>query len=217
MKAKNIYKLSTMKQVWVSAVGIILSVNVMASSHITDRLEACKAYCSNYTAVIEWQSANDTNGAFYTIERTHDGVNFSPVANVEVEKGSGLHQYSIVDKAPFNGISYYRISFTDGNCKQTYLNTVVYSSCENDEQLDASDSGATMYIQINANTVDTCSIILKDVNGKVISHQNKKVSLGLNIIKVTPKVSNGVYVLTVRYHKLKLNKVFILNPAVCKL
>jgi hypothetical protein len=195
---------------------LLVASNLTAAPVKTDKTESYTAYCNNYQAVIEWNILNDNSTSYYTVERTQDGVNFEFVNNVQAISGTSIHQYSIIDNSPLKGVSYYRISNTDENGKETYLNTIVYSSCENDESLDASDSASSLFIRVNAQTADSCYVIIKDVKGNVILSQSHKVSIGLNNLKITPKVEKGVYILSVTYSKLKLNKIFILNPGTMK-
>ena len=70
---------------------------------------------------LEWISVSEINNAFYTIERSTDGLNFKSIANIDGAGNSdGTLSYSHVDLNPTSGISYYRLKQTDFNGEFTY-------------------------------------------------------------------------------------------------
>lgn len=65
---------------------------------------------------ILWESELDVNNSFYTIERSLDAQNWEEINTVASAITSSQQQsYSFIDKFPFEGISYYRIKYTDFN------------------------------------------------------------------------------------------------------
>lgn len=157
------------------------------------------AECQNYYALIKWTVASQANNAYFTIERTTDGINFETIAIV---KGAGntstLHSYSVIDYSPLAGISYYRISQTDYDGTEAHLNTVVYEPCEGTENIQAYTLNSnTIDIQINTMLNDVFTISVKNVLGQTVSTQIKNVAVGLNECKLTLPVARGVYVIQV--------------------
>jgi len=65
-----------------------------------------------------WKTASEKNNDYFTVERSADGKNFTPVGKV---KGSGNSSkpvaYSFIDQEPLTGLSYYRLRQTDFNGK----------------------------------------------------------------------------------------------------
>jgi hypothetical protein len=63
---------------------------------------------------VTWTTATETNNAYFTVERSSDGVDFIPIARVE---GAGTTQqtnhYVWLDREPLDGLSYYRLVQTD--------------------------------------------------------------------------------------------------------
>jgi hypothetical protein len=195
---------------------LLLAVtNLTAAPVSTDRFGSYRAECTNNEAIIKW-NVTDDNADHYTIERTQDGVHYELIGDVQAIQGLSTHQYSVIDNTPLTGISYYRISQFSDEGKQTYLNTVVYTPCENNEDIEGFNTSTDVFIQINAKSDDTCSITITSVDGKTILSQNRKVSMGLNNYKIEPKVEKGVYVLYVTYHNLKFNKVLVLESSMAK-
>ncbi len=70
---------------------------------------------------LDWVTASEVNNAFYTIERSTDGVNFETVANLDgAGNSSDLLYYSFVDVSPIIGTSFYRLKQTDFNGEFDY-------------------------------------------------------------------------------------------------
>lgn len=68
----------------------------------------------NNNLELKWITMSETNNNYFTIERTKDGIHFEEIGRV---KGAGTfdgtRNYSCLDRLPYNGISYYRLSQTD--------------------------------------------------------------------------------------------------------
>lgn len=70
----------------------------------------------NETVKLEWQTASETNNAFYSIERSIDGIKFESIANIQGAGNSDIqNSYSYIDLNPLEGVSYYRLKQTDFN------------------------------------------------------------------------------------------------------
>ncbi|MFK7924894.1 MAG: T9SS type A sorting domain-containing protein [Bacteroidia bacterium] len=63
---------------------------------------------------VNWSTANEANNNFFTVERSYDGMVFSPLERI-YSQGSGdtLRQYLWYDEQPINGPAYYRLKQTD--------------------------------------------------------------------------------------------------------
>jgi hypothetical protein len=63
---------------------------------------------------LAWTTASETNNAFFTVERSSDGVVWENVAHLP-GAGTSLQplQYRISDEQPLPGLSYYRLRQTD--------------------------------------------------------------------------------------------------------
>ena len=58
---------------------------------------------------VEWTVNNDVNVAYYEVERSANGTDFSTIGTVQSAKATGNMQYSLKDMLPLNGYNYYRI------------------------------------------------------------------------------------------------------------
>lgn len=79
--------------------------------------------------VIEWATASELNNDFFTIERSRNGKHFEIVATVA---GNGTdkqaNDYQFIDRDPYLGLSYYRLSQTDfdGTTEQFPMVSVLF-------------------------------------------------------------------------------------------
>jgi hypothetical protein len=70
---------------------------------------------------IYWQTGNEIDSDYFTVERSGDGQNWEEIAQVEGAGNSfSSRSYYTYDKEPLTGVSYYRIKQTDFNKQYTY-------------------------------------------------------------------------------------------------
>ncbi|MFA7273941.1 MAG: T9SS type A sorting domain-containing protein [Crocinitomicaceae bacterium] len=68
----------------------------------------------NETVQLSWQTAAEINSAYFTLERSINGVSWEEIGKVNAAGNSTEEiNYSFQDKRPFDGVSYYRLSQTD--------------------------------------------------------------------------------------------------------
>lgn len=64
--------------------------------------------------LLRWNTATELDNDFFTVERSRNGIDFTPITNI---KGAGTttlpQNYSFIDENPYNGINYYRLKQTD--------------------------------------------------------------------------------------------------------
>ncbi|SDK43460.1 Por secretion system C-terminal sorting domain-containing protein [Catalinimonas alkaloidigena] len=77
-------------------------------------LTSFTASAENEAVVLRWVTASETNNAFFTVERSADGVHFEALGRLD---GAGTsqftHSYHFTDPSPLGGLSYYRLRQTD--------------------------------------------------------------------------------------------------------
>ena len=76
------------------------------------------------TSLLQWHTCSETNCKGFSIERSTDNKTFTPIG-FAASKGGGnkcSNDYSFIDKAPANGINYYRLKIQDNDGKFSYSN-----------------------------------------------------------------------------------------------
>ncbi|MCD6019292.1 MAG: hypothetical protein K0S53_2413 [Bacteroidetes bacterium] len=92
-------------QVTVYYVGSVLPVDLIEFHPVCQK---------NKVVDLKWSVASQGNNDYFTIERSHDGLNFEHVG--QVDGGGTTHeskQYALRDDKPYEGLSYYRLQQTD--------------------------------------------------------------------------------------------------------
>lgn len=82
----------------------------------------------NYTSLLQWKTAGEDNFAYFILERSIDGINFTPVANVTATGSisqSRTYNYSDIVKNISAVKLYYRLKEVDLDGHYKYSNIVV--------------------------------------------------------------------------------------------
>jgi hypothetical protein len=70
---------------------------------------------------VEWVTATEINNDYFTVERSIDGLGFSPVGVVDgAGNSANILDYDFIDTDPYQGTSYYRLKQTDFNGDFSY-------------------------------------------------------------------------------------------------
>lgn len=71
--------------------------------------------------LLRWVTASETNNDYFTIEKSKDGLVFTPIAIIEGAGNSSTEiTYQEKDLNPLHGVSYYRLKQTDFNGDTSY-------------------------------------------------------------------------------------------------
>ncbi|MFL5752119.1 MAG: T9SS type A sorting domain-containing protein [Bacteroidia bacterium] len=168
-------------------------------------LKDFSASCENEEVNISWATASETNNDFFTIERSGDGLDFTPLANIKGSGTSSVAQtYQYTDHFPLTDQNYYRLKQTDYNGNFRYC-TVIESSCASggNEQLIsfAYPNPAGNFINVDLSTARSSeiSIRLYDVIGNLIIDGEKLIERGKATIRLNLEgLPRGLYSLQVR-------------------
>jgi hypothetical protein len=140
---------------------------------------------------VDWKTAHEDRGDYFELERSADGKNFGYLATVKAaEKAQG---YTYWDKAPVNGVNYYRLKMMDAGGKFSYSKVVTAA-------LDRTPGFAvtafpnpvthTLKVKIHAGGADA-RVILSDVTGRPVrSYEVTGAELDIDM----SGLASGVYV-----------------------
>jgi hypothetical protein len=79
----------------------------------------------NRAVALEWATGSEINSNFFVAERSKDGIHFEEVGAVKAQGNSQtIHTYSLIDKQPYAGRSYYRLKESDLDNSTSYSNIV---------------------------------------------------------------------------------------------
>jgi Secretion system C-terminal sorting domain len=185
-------------------------------------IELLSFYAKPNGAVVnlKWVTASEINNDFFTIERTSDGINFEFVGT---EKGAGnstsILNYSLTDKAPLAGISYYRLKQTDFDGKYVYSDLKMVSF-GNNEKFSFSiypnpNDGSVFNLEVSSDKDEEVLVVVTDMLGSEIY---SKVFVNINdggkfvqAIDPNQKLVSGVYMITATSNNRIYNKRLVVN------
>jgi uncharacterized repeat protein (TIGR01451 family) len=162
-------------------------------------LEKFSASISDDKVKLEWSTSMEINCKEFLVERSEDGIIFSPQMTVA---GSGttslFHSYSAIDEIPSSAgnIIYYRLKQVDLDGK-FLLSKILAVKCKKESSVSVSPNPFVGYLNINLVWQKAEAITFKiiDVSGKEVFSKNILVKKGLNPIYTddVSKLPSGNY------------------------
>jgi hypothetical protein len=114
-------------------------------------------------AEVNWATSTEVNNSHFEIERSANGLNWSIIGT---EKGAGnsiiTNNYSILDRAPLSGKSFYRIRQVDFDGKSEYSEIMtIYNTGKT-----AQDNTPVISVSPNPSTGNGINVMIKSTSGK---------------------------------------------------
>ena len=138
-------------------------------------LTAFKAEKAENAVKVTWATASEKNNAYFVIERSADGKNFTTAGQVEGNgTTSAAKNYAFLDKNPLNNVSYYRLKQVDldGTFEYSQIVKVLMNNRNTGLSLNAFPNPTTenLNIQVSGlNSIATLQVI--DLTGRVLAEQ----------------------------------------------
>jgi hypothetical protein len=136
------------------------------------------------TVDLSWSTAMEVNNKLFTIERSQDGVVYTPVAAVDgAGNSNSILNYSAVDTHPFSGQSYYRLRQTNDDGQSTFSRVVVVEVTR-DMTLRLYPNPARTNLQLSWTAELGGPVVTRiiDAAGKVVATYNNSVLPGANTL-----------------------------------
>jgi hypothetical protein len=147
---------------------------------------------------LNWSSASETNAGRYVIERSSDGIDYKPVANIKATSNTTRQtDYSTYDEHPImNGVNYYRLSEFDINSKGGVLAQTFVSNTGAFPHFMAypNPSNGKVTISINNFAVPAVTVVIYDVYGRMAWTSDVNLDNGTSLQQVDLSLFEaGVY------------------------
>ncbi|CCH54019.1 hypothetical protein BN8_03157 [Fibrisoma limi BUZ 3] len=151
------------------------------------------------TVALEWVTSFEANNKGFIIERSKDLTSFERVGEVSevAPNSSGRKSYSIIDKTPFSGTSYYRLSQTDLNGKTTALRVASVILRDGAYGVFPNPVIGDQAFRLSLDEPETATIKFFNIDGRALPLQKAGVESGNLLLKSVGKLPTGVYVMTV--------------------
>ncbi len=174
--------------------------------------------CNNGLPELNWTTSSETNNDYFIIQRSEDGKTFEDIEIVNGAGNSAIElNYSLIDDASLNEISYYRLKQVDFDGKFAYSH-IVASSC-----YDMNSSAASIYPNPAQNNLtftytnsnkfkSNLQVFITNAIGEIVLKRSFKSETYLKENINIERLSNGIYNVmftsnsTQEIHKLIINK-----------
>ncbi|QDK77677.1 T9SS type A sorting domain-containing protein [Spirosoma sp. KCTC 42546] len=151
------------------------------------------------TVALAWTTSLETNNKGFLIERSKDLKGFEKVGEV-TELGANsnsLKNYHLIDQTPYAGTSYYRLTQMDLDGKSTVFPVVSVVLREGAYGVFPNPVLNDQQFRLSLDEPETAQINFYGADGRLMPVQKMGVESGNLLLKVTGKLSTGVYILTV--------------------
>ncbi|MFN8166218.1 MAG: CUB domain-containing protein [Bacteroidia bacterium] len=152
------------------------------------------------TVDLNWLTASEINNAYFEIERSSDGKNFSTIGRVV---GSGtsttMNSYNSVDYEPLMGLSYYRLKQVDYDGKTTYSDIVPVKFATSKSLLTIQPNPAVNEVEVISFVGKNSTAVLKitDSYGHTVIEYPWEEHDGLNRLQINvADLAKGIYFVT---------------------
>jgi hypothetical protein len=152
---------------------------------------------------LQWLSTNEIAELSYTVQRSDDGTNFTPIATVNgtAPFGEGA-SYTFADPTPLAVNTYYRVDMSTPNYHQ-YSKLVLLGNASFAFEVHSLANPFTDHIPMDLTVPanGTALITLVDMYGRVIAQMRQGLGQGLNTVNMygLDGLAAGAYALQVRY------------------
>jgi hypothetical protein len=158
---------------------------------------------------LDWATAAEVNNDYFTVEKSKDGINFEILEYVDgAGNSTNMNYYHLLDKKPFEGITYYRLMQTDFDGQHSYSEIkAVRMEHVADGTFSVFPNPATdhFFVKFDEET-STQDLFIMDMNGKMLReiHLAETQVMGSGLIKVNRmELPAGMYFVTTLEGKME--------------
>jgi hypothetical protein len=153
---------------------------------------------NNNQVAVTWTTATESNSKEFVVERSSNGVDFTPIGTVAAAGNSNrLINYSFTDVRPLSGNNFYRLHQVDldGRAQNSPVVKVVISQ---GLYVSFGPNPARQFVTINIeNNRGPVAVQLTDLNGRVIQQRNLPATAAQTIQLPVSQLPKGIYLLKV--------------------
>lgn len=141
-----------------------------------------------------WSTATETSSDHFTLERSVNGVDFTPITEVPAAGNSeSQHDYTYLDATPNFGGNYYRLKETDKDGNEQTFHTVFCSFDKVNNLIYPNPSNGIFTLSLAPSQFNQ-TLIVTDIMGKEVYRQQFGPNPGVaNYIINLPKECKGVF------------------------
>ncbi|MCE3295266.1 MAG: hypothetical protein K0R65_980 [Crocinitomicaceae bacterium] len=184
------------------------SVNVLVGCTLPVELASFDLKCREESGVlISWEVLSQSNNDYYTLERSHDGINFEAVTRIEGEgTTSQPRMYTYIDETNFREETYYRLRQTDFNGTSQLLYTEFLAPCGRDNKcvgIYPNPISSNQFFIETEPGASELTVELHDMYGHLVLSETLGQAAGKVPVSLPGTISAGMYFISSRNDKIK--------------
>ncbi|GAA4002733.1 hypothetical protein GCM10022408_12740 [Hymenobacter fastidiosus] len=147
---------------------------------------------------VSWATAQELNSAYFVVERSANGILFEPVGRL---MGAGTttqrHTYSLTDRTPLPGLSYYRLHQVDTDGQEAYSAPVALNGNSLQHDLVVAvfpnPSRGSFVVRVQQPTAQPAQLVLLNGRGQTVFQQALPAAAQAEYTVAPPQLSSGIY------------------------
>lgn len=161
--------------------------------------------------LVKWTTAQEQKLAFYEVERSVNGIDFTLAGSVKARNSQGVQQYGFTDYTPASGNNYYRIKSLNLDGTSKFSNMVkVNLPFVSDQKVQLFPNPAVASLQLQLNNLPAGNYQLRIINaaGQPVENLRLQKTAGAQVFGLqVGKFSQGLYRLQLLNEKGELISV----------
>ncbi|HEX5153503.1 MAG TPA: T9SS type A sorting domain-containing protein [Parafilimonas sp.] len=170
------------------------------------------ATSKNSSVQLQWQTTNEINNDYFSIERSADSKTFISIGKISALKSVNINKYAFNDNNPLKGKNYYRLKQFDKDGKYTYsgIVSIIFEGQERPAFV-ISPNPADNFITVTVPPVNGVSkIVIYDIAGKKIISSEMGVQTTLKTMDIK-QLAPGIYHVVLLQNGIKQTLRFVKN------
>lgn len=144
--------------------------------------------------LLAWQTATETNNAYFTVERSRDGKNFKNIATIPgAGNSTTTKSYQVWDERPDKGLNYYRLKQTDFDGTYSYSSVevvkikseiTIYPNPVREQSLHIEAKSPEQLEIVFLNSVGQPVQVSSEITSQTINYQTQALPKGIYYLKI---------------------------------
>ena len=144
---------------------------------------------------VAWKVADEGLVRYYTLEKSNNGLDFIEISTIVPVNGSAYYKdYSLVDDAPFEEITYYRLSTIENNGNARYYNTISIENNSAEWNYNHYQKENAFIVEFKKSIPENGQINLYDMSGSLLLEE--KIETAKEALYVG-NISSGIYLVKI--------------------
>ncbi len=190
--------------------GVVAKYLMASGGPLPVALMDFEASLQNNSVVLTWHTASEQNLSHFVVERSSDGLSFSPIGTVAASGNSTIRlAYTSLDRQPLQGVNFYRLQLVNSDGKVTLSKIVAVTIGQQFiVRVFPNPASNLLLVQLHASGQEAFFEITdaagRKVQGGTIS-LNNNISFSLDV----SHLAKGAYTLTIKTTSQTISRQFL--------